>query len=32
MGLRDLRLMEAIFKSALTDSVVHLNPDGTIRA
>lgn len=31
MGLRDVRLMEAIFKSALTDSVVHINPDGTMR-
>ncbi|MGB3625591.1 MAG: Gfo/Idh/MocA family oxidoreductase [Henriciella sp.] len=32
MGLRDVRLMEAIFKSALTDSVIHINPDGTIRS
>lgn len=32
MGLRDVRLMEAIFRSALTDSVVHINPDGTIRS
>lgn len=32
MGLRDVRLMEAIFHSAQSDSLVRLNPDGTIRS
>ena len=32
MGLRDVRLMEAIFHSALSDSLVRLNPDGTMKS
>lgn len=31
MGLRDIRLMEAIFTSARSDRMVRLNPDGTAR-
>lgn len=31
MGLRDLRLMEAIYAAAATGQVVALNPDATIR-
>ncbi|WP_121118466.1 Gfo/Idh/MocA family protein [Croceibacterium ferulae] len=31
MGLRDLRLMEAIYAAAATGRTVHLNPDGTMR-
>ena len=32
MGLRDIRLMEAIFHSALSDSLIRLNPDGTMKS
>lgn len=32
MGLRDLRIMEAIYASARTGRTVRLNPDGTMRA
>jgi predicted dehydrogenase len=31
MGLRDVRIMEAIYRSAETGAWVNLNPDGTIR-
>lgn len=31
MGLRDVRLMEAIFASAASDRLVKLNPDGTMQ-
>ena len=32
MGLRDVRLMEAIYASAKAGRTVRLNPDGTMKA